>query len=58
MTYSSDRDEKETFTGADCIVNGTIEHLYPIGSHSWIWDKVEPEQNEDMDEDNSPVMGM
>ena len=50
-------DEVECFEGEDYLVNGNIEHLYPIGSHSWIWNRA-LEENEDIDEDNAPVMGM
>lgn len=50
-------DEMECFDGEDYLVNGNVEHLYPIGSHSWIWDHA-PEQNDALYEDNAPVMGM
>ena len=33
-------DEAECFKGKDYLVNGNIEHLYPIGSYSWIWDRA------------------
>lgn len=50
-------DEVECFEGKDYLINGNIEHLYPIGCYSWIWNRA-PEENEDMDEGNAPVMRM
>lgn len=41
----------EKFNGYDYLINGKIEHLYPIGSHSWTWEKGEQKETED--EDNS-----
>ncbi|WP_229408019.1 DUF4314 domain-containing protein [Massiliimalia massiliensis] len=52
-----DDDAVEAFEGEDYLINGNIEHLYPIGSHSWTWDRA-PEENEYTDEGNAPVMGM
>ena len=52
-----DGDEVECFEGEDYLINGNIEHLYPIGSHSWTWDRA-LEENDDMNEDNAPTMGM
>lgn len=52
-----DGDEVECFEGEDYLINGNIEHLYPIGSHSWTWDRA-PEQNDDMNEDDAPSMEM
>lgn len=51
-------DCSEQYDGQDYVVNGKIEHLYAIGSHEWCWDTAEQEENQNMDEDNAPVMGM
>ena len=48
----------EEYEGQDYVVNGKIERLYAIGSHEWCWDTAKQEENENMDEDNTPVMGM
>ena len=56
MKYLED-DVVECFEGEDYLVNGNIEHLYPIGSHSWLWYHA-LEQNDALNEDNAPVMGM
>ena len=37
----------EKYEGRDYIVNGKVEHLYPIGSHGWCWDMAEQEEIED-----------
>lgn len=52
-----DDDAVEAFEGGDYLINGNIEHLYPIGSYSWTWDRA-PEENEYTDEENAPVMGI
>ena len=52
-------EEVECFEGEDYLINGNIERLYPIGSYSWIWERERaPEENENIDEDNSQIMGM
>lgn len=51
-------DCSEQYEGQDYVVNGKIERLYAIGSHEWCWDIAEQEENQDMDADNAPVMGM
>ena len=37
----------EKYEGRDYIVNGKVEHLYPIGSHEWCWAMAEQEEIED-----------
>ena len=37
----------EKYEGQDYIVNGKVEHLYPIGSHEWCWAMAEQEEIED-----------
>lgn len=37
----------EKYKGQDYIVNGKVEHLYPIGSHEWCWAMAEQEEIED-----------
>lgn len=37
----------EKYEGRDYVVNGKIEHLYPIGSHEWCWAMAEQEEIED-----------
>lgn len=51
-----DYDCPSKYEGQDYVVNGKIEHLYAIGSHEWCWEQAEQEENQNMDEDNAPVM--
>ena len=35
-----DDEEGDVFPGVDCLVDGEIMHLYPIGAGCWVWDEI------------------